>query len=365
MIMPQIAHFDRVATHLPMLRPAVRFPMGSPIARTKTGCKMKEHWPRRAPVVKMDAADVGRLILPLFPGNSIARIEAVKGGLINTNLKVQLSNRPGAILLRVYQRGVSPAQKEMAITRLIGDRVPVLHFMHVAEENPITGHPYAILDWIEGVDLQHMLPEIAADRLVELGYSIGRTLAAVHSFSFDKFGFFDRDLEVKGPIDFDGKGLLAYLHQCLIEGPGGAKLGPELTSSLLEFAAREGHILADWPQRPRLVHGDFNGSNILIRRSSGQRDLDIAAIIDWEYALSAMPALDFGDLLRPPFDHDEGFAAAVAHGYRGAGGILPREWQRIARLADMFSFADLLNRPEMSAVVVEDAKKVVRKLIAR
>jgi len=325
---------------------------------------MKEHWPRHAPVVTLDAAAVGRLVLPSFPGNEIISIEPVKGGLINTNLKIRLSGRRGALLLRIYQRGIEPAQKEMAVYRLVGDRVPVPHFIHFCAQSPVTGHPYAIIDWIEGFELQAMFASLAAVRLVELGYAIGRILAAIHSFTFDKFGFLDADLNVQGPIDLDKNGLLAYLKQCLVEGPGGARIGLELTSALLNFAAREGDILADWLQQPCLVHGDFNGSNILIRKTPDDRAWEIAAIIDWEYALSASPAFDFGNLLRPPLDTNEDFAVASARGYRDAGGMLPAKWRRIARLADMFSFADILSRPNTNEVVVEDAKAVISKLIA-
>jgi aminoglycoside phosphotransferase (APT) family kinase protein len=324
---------------------------------------MKEHWPRETPVVTLDAADVGRLVLPLFPGQTIVSVEPVKGGLTNTNLKIRLSTRPGALLLRIYQRGVAPAQKEMAVYRLIGAQVPVPHFIHFGAESRVTGHPYAIIDWIEGFDLQAMFASLSADQLVDLGQAIGRMLAAIHAFTLDKYGFLDADLKVQGPIDLDKKGLLAYLHQRLVEGPGGARLGPELTSALLDFVAREGDMLAEWRQQPCLVHGDFNGSNILIRRAENHA-WEIAAIIDWEYAISASPAFDFGNLLRAPLDGNADFAAALARGYREAGGILPGRWERIARLADMFSFVDIVSRSATNEVLVKDAKAVISKLIA-
>jgi aminoglycoside phosphotransferase (APT) family kinase protein len=321
---------------------------------------MKEHWPRCTPVVSLDRADVGRLLLPLFPRHTIASIEPVKGGLINTNLKVRLSGRPGALLLRVYQRGIAAAKKEMAVHRLIGGRVPVPHFLYFCAENPLTGHPYAILDWVEGVELQALLASLTGDRLVTLGGAIGRTLAAVHRFTFDKFGFLDADLGVAEPIDLDKKAFVAYLEQTFVKGPGGARLGAELSSALLQFATREGDMLDAWLEQPCLVHGDFNASNILI--GPGE-DCAIAAVIDWEYALSATPAFDFGNLLRPPLDDDPGFAAALAQGHREAGGWLPAQWQRIARLADLYAFADILSRPAINAVVVGDAKAVITKLV--
>ncbi|MDR3409263.1 MAG: aminoglycoside phosphotransferase family protein [Methylovirgula sp.] len=321
---------------------------------------MKENWPRQAPAVELDAVGVGQLVLPLFPGDSLRSFTQVGGGLTNTNYKVRLAQHRTPLLLRLYQRGVAPARKEMAIDALIAPRVPVLRFFHLGEANPVTGHPYAVLDWIEGPDLQQSLAHMPQARLLALAPKIGGTLAAIHGFGFDKFGFFEDDLKVRGPIDFDRAGLIAYLDQSLLQGPGGERLGPELTQGLLAYAAKHGDILSDWLQQPSLVHGDFNASNILMRPEAGD---EIAAIIDWEYALSASPAIDFGNLLRPPFDANTAFAETVARAYVEAGGFLPRDWRRIARLADIFSFADILSRPHTDVVVVADARRIVAGLL--
>ena len=57
-------------------------------------------------------------------------------------------------------------------------------------------------------------------------------------------------------------------------------------------------------------------------------------------------------------------AEAVARSYVEAGGFLPKNWQRIARLADVFSFADFLSRPDVADVVIKDARRVIAKLVA-
>ncbi len=94
----------------------------------------------------------------------------------------------------------------MAIGDLIAPRVPVLRFFHLGETNSVTGHPYAVLDWIEAPDLQQSLAYMTQERLLALAPKIGRTLAAIHGFRFEMFGFFEDDLKIKGPIDFDRAG---------------------------------------------------------------------------------------------------------------------------------------------------------------
>lgn len=322
---------------------------------------MKENWPRQMPAIALDEAAVARLISPLFPGAPIRSFAPVGGGLSNTNYKVTLATRKQPLLLRLYQRGLVSAQKELAVAATVAGRVPTLRCLYFAEADPVTGHPYALLDWIEAPDFQQLLPLVSHQQRTALGARIGSVLAAIHSFKFEIFGFFDGQLRLNGPIDFDRRGLLAYLKQTMCEGPGGERLGRTLAGELTAYAETHGDALSAWLGRPCLVHGDFNAANILVDPEKG----DIAAIIDWEYALSATPAIDFGNLLRPPFDGDDAFAESVAHAYAKAGGFLPNDWQRIAQLADVFSFADVLSRPVVADVVIADARREITRLVAR
>ncbi|WP_119459889.1 phosphotransferase [Rhodospirillaceae bacterium SYSU D60014] len=326
---------------------------------------MRERWTRSTPELRLDHAAVGLLLRPVFPDAEVAGIERTKGGLMNTNIRVELSGRAEPVLLRLYQRDPALALKEMRLGREIASRVPVARFIHFAHDNPVTGRPYALMEWIDGKHLETVVPTLDDSALTTLGASVGRTLAAIHSFTFDKPGFFDADLRVPERIDIDAGGLLTYLRHCLIEGRGGRRLGPELTADAFAVAEREGHLLDEWLHQPCLVHADFNGSNILIRQSAESDDWEVAAVLDWEFAFSGSPAFDFGNLLRPPLQEVETFFAEVTEGYCRAGGVLPQEWRRIARIADLFAWADFLNRPETTAPLIESARAAIGSLRER
>ncbi|HTO82579.1 MAG TPA: phosphotransferase, partial [Methylomirabilota bacterium] len=305
---------------------------------------MREQWQRGTPELTLDAAAAGRLLEPLFPGAVVTALEPARGGLANTNIRVALAGRAAPVLLRLYQQDPPQARKEAAVVRLIGDQVPVPRFLHVSDTNPITGRPYAVVEWVEGVRLETVFAGMGDGALARLGHALGQALAAVHGFGFDKFGFPGADLRIPAAIDLDRDGLIAYLEHCFLRGRGGARIGADLTAALLAFAAREGGRLDAWLERPCLVHTDFNGSNILVRRKDGAPDWELAAIVDWENALGGTPAFDFGNLLRPPLGARAGFADAVAAGYRAGGGSLPADWRRIARICDLYNWAEFLNR---------------------
>jgi len=88
-----------------------------------------------------------------------------------------------------------------------------------------------------------------------------------------------------------------------------------------------------------------------------------SAVLDWEFAFSGSPAVDFGNLLRPPLGQGREFTAALAAAYLEAGGWLPPDWQAIARLADLYAWVDFLSRPAASPALVEDARRMIRETI--
>ncbi len=325
---------------------------------------LRERWTRTTAELQLDAKAVARLMEPALPGATVTAFARAKGGLMNTNLQVHLSNRDQPVLLRLYQTDATQAGIEVAVTRMVAGRVPVPTLIHYSDDNPITGGAYAVMEWIEGERLENVAGTLGRDDLAQLGHALGQALGAIHGFSFDRTGFLDEELAVAEPADMGRSGLIAYLEHCLMAGRGGARLGEDLTSELLAFAERRGDLLDTWPAAPCLVHADFNGSNILVQRRPSDDRWEVAAVLDWEFAFSGSPAFDFGNLLRPPLGDVEAFAAATADGYRQSGRELPPNWRRIARVADLFAWTEFLDRPNLDAARVDDARRIIGGTIA-
>ncbi len=324
---------------------------------------MREDWARSKPVIDLDEQTVEGLLEPLFPGNRVIEIAPVPGGLTNTNLKIRLAGRTAPLFLRFYQRSGDLAHKEMAICARVKGRVHVPAYLHYAPENPVTGHAFAVIDWIDAKTLQELHGSLNDKALTEIGIAIGAMLAAIHAFDYDHFGFLDAALMANPPMDLNRDALMAYLQKCFVEGLGGPRLGAELTQKLMDFAAREGQCVEAWQDRACLVHGDMNLSNIMVRETAS--GWEVAALIDWEYAFAGAPGFGLGMLLRPPFDAAAtAFIEGLQEGYRGAGGAMPEDWQRIARVTDLFSYADVLHHKDTSADVIADARADISRIIS-
>jgi aminoglycoside phosphotransferase (APT) family kinase protein len=321
---------------------------------------VRQGWERDSAEIALDRAAIAKLLAPVFPRAAIAAFERVSGGLVNTNLKVMLRDRSAAVLLRLYQRDAVQGLKEAALIRTLAQRVPVPELLYAAEDNPLTGHAYSILSWVEGRRLDALA--LAGEDLHSAGEALGAALANVHAVKFDRFGFLGADLNIVHPIDLDRDGLLAYLEHSFAAGLGAARLGPELLSALRNFIEREGESISAWPGAPCLAHGDCNGSNLLFRRGA-RESWELAAVLDWEFAFSGTPGFDFAQLLRPPLAPQITFSEAVAASYRDAGGALPPDWRTVARITDLFAWIDILGRPDPSPTVIADARECIRAII--
>jgi aminoglycoside phosphotransferase (APT) family kinase protein len=322
---------------------------------------MRDAWTRATPILEIDAEAAEVLVAPVITGARVVEVAPVSGGLANTNLRIRLAGREAPLLLRLYQRAPAEAKKEWALHKLFAGRVPVPTILHAAESNPVTGGPYAVVEWIEGSHLGRVVPTLAVDARAELARDIGRVLASIHAMTFPTSGFLDAELRVAQPIDVGGDGLLGFLKLCLVDGAGGERLGPDLTAAALAFGAREGRRLEAWARPARLTHSDFNGSNVLVRETaSGWR---VAAVLDWEFAFAGSPYFDFGNLLRPPVGDLDGFAEAIAAGYRETGAAIPPDWRDLARIADLTAWADFLNRTDATPGVIADARRMIERTV--
>lgn len=326
---------------------------------------MREAWGRTEPEIGLDGAAIESLVAAAFPGAQVAYRKFAKGGLTNTNIEVGLKAAPWRVCLRLYQGEPSAAGKEAALNALLLQRgAPTARFLHFAKTNQVTGQPYAVLEWIEGARLARIARRLDENSQIALGERIGDALARIHAISFETPGFLDEELRVAAAMDFSQEAVLAFLRAWLEAGLLSERLGSELAAELLAFFEREGHRLDAWLGEACLVHADFNASNILVRRAA-DRSWRVAAVLDWEFAFAGSPAFDFGNLLRPPLGEREAFVASVARGYLESGGMLPEDWRKAAKIADLIAWADVLRRASVPPALIEDAQAIIREAIAR
>ncbi len=323
---------------------------------------MRQQWTRATATASVSLEDATALVRLLPGGPRVSSITGLSGGLANTNLRLDFDGDHPPVVLRLYQRDPAQAAKERSIHALAARHgLPVPRLWWGADDNPITGSPYAVVDWVDGQRLDDVAALLDGQSLRGLGASIGAVLARVHRVTFAVAGFFDSALNVATPIDVASAGLRGFLHRCLIDGPGGERLGSDLARALMAFVDAEAAVLDTWDGPPCLTHADFGGTNILVRPA--EEGWTLAAVLDWEFAFSGSPFFDLGNLLRPPLGRLPGFADAVAAGYGSVGRALPPRWREMAALVDLIAWTDFLARETPPPGVIATARQRIRDTI--
>ena len=271
------------------------------------------------------------LIADFLQGKSLTTVELLRNGRSNTNYKITVDGAP--YVLRLYSQG-SP-ERESRVMRIAGPLVPV----------PIEigrGDGWSLTAFVEGDSL---------DRVPEYSDVAAEMLAGLSSIEFVQPGWINADGTVWS-FPFDG--IAGFISQMLEREDVLVWTGPELAGAVLESIAEHRELVAELDSQRRLVHGDFNPTNILIK--NGQ----VSGVLDWEYTHSGTPYMDIGNLLRHT---DARYRPLIEQGLRAGGFDLPSDWLLRAHLVDLTSHLEFLTTArsdEFKRVCVERIKEFLR-----
>ncbi|MBS2002362.1 MAG: phosphotransferase [Cyanobacteria bacterium SZAS LIN-5] len=322
---------------------------------------MRENWTRADQELTLSESEMQTLLHPVFPNARVLHSQLASGGLSNTNIRVLMHEQKAPVLLRIWTRDASQAEKEFRINSAVHKTVPTPDCFHFSVDNPVNGQPYAIMQWFDAPRLELVAAKLSPGELLQLAKSLGKVLQSIHDYKFSATGMLDNKLKICEPIEIGSAGMIAFARECLIEKRGNSHLSEDFTEKILGFVQHFGPLLDQWKSEPCLVHSDFGGSNILVHDVG--KGWEVAAVLDWEFALSGTPLFDFGNLLRPPLGTMQNFAETVAESYTEHGGNLPNDWRRLIRLVDLSAWFDFLSRPNVTNEVVADAKSVIANTI--
>lgn len=320
---------------------------------------MRANWSRARPCIELSNSQLEELIKPVFAGVRVVKAELAQGGLSNTNIIAEISAGKDPVLVRIFERGLESARKEKAISERLHASCPVPEFYYFCEQNPFSGHPYAIVEFMPGRRFETIADSLGLPEQAEVAASLGMVLSRINQECFESAGFLSEKLEVIESLELGSKGLLAYISSCLLEGFGAQRVEPELVEELLSFVAVHSLMLDEAQPRACLTHSDFGGSNILVGREKGV--LQVTAVLDWEFAFSGSPYFDLGNLLREPLGSMSHFVECLAEGYGGHGGTLDKNWRQISLLVDLSAWCEFLSRDSAGPELIADANQVIRK----
>ncbi len=306
--------------------------------------------------ITLPVADVGleRYIERAFPGGRVLAAQRLTGGLRNASFRLRLDSAAEDFVLRIYEHDPVLCQKELDVMRLVAGSVPVPEVVYA---EPAGSPPFAVLRWVEGITFRELRGRGDREAIAEASRSIGEALAAVHRVRFAKGGWLTAGPEVSWPLMEGEHAMTRFVDGCLESAILQARVPQRVRASVHELMWSRRDELAMCEEQTQLVHGDFGKRNVLVRESAGR--WEVAAILDWEFAVAGTPLSDLGNFLRYERASRPPSEPFFSDGYRSAGGVLPEGWRGLIRVVDLVALFELLTREALPDDVAAEIAELV------
>lgn len=279
--------------------------------------------------VHLNETELLALIQNAFPNSKRLDTYAIlSGGALNTSYRFRIECQD--FVLRLYIRDRAHCEMEKKLYALIKNIVSTPHLIYSNEHHP--PFAYAIFQYIEGIHLS----EITKEKKIALSWELGKVLASIHSFTFSKAGFFDKNLTICKSFEIGSSPYFDEAIRILTQGKQlHTRLGDTLTNEVYNLLQQNQYLFPKVGTNICLTHSDFKPVNLLYKTGK-------VFVLDWEFAHAGIGILDFAILLRhrKQFPLDIG---ALAKSYTDSGGTLPDDWIRSALITDFVNILSLLD----------------------
>jgi fructokinase len=295
------------------------------------------------------------MVYAVFPHSRLVSIQLLTDGLRNANFKLELDTTPVAVVLRIYEHDVSLCQKELDLILLVGRSVPVPEVLYAEPNGWEGGPPFALYRFVEGISFRELARRGDRDSIAQAAHSAGAALAMIGQFTFARPGWLAPGPTVTAPLLEGANPIPRFVDLCLASADFQRRSRAELRDRVSALVWSRAQELTAVDNEACLVHGDFGKRNLLVRNDGGK--WSVAAVLDWEFAVSGSPLADLGHFLRYERSSRPIAEPYLSNGYLRAGGKLSEGWREIARLLDLAAMCESLTHDdlpdEISAELVE------------
>lgn len=304
----------------------------------------------------LDEHAIRDLVRSRLNPSRIQSISLLAGGFVNSNYRLVLHDNT-SLVLRIAARS-GALKKELRVLKQVHGVVPV---PTVIAEDLSESHPFALIEFIEGMLFSDSLGSLDAEDLKKVAAEAGATLQAIHSFELGKAGFFDENFVFNPAFENFGGSFYDYICSNLEGGRVRERLGEALAERSLECVRAKREVYLSIPNATRLIHCDYNLKNILIRRVGSV--WKVAGILDWEFAIGGSPLVDIGNFLRFEDELPPGFSGSFIEGYLSNSIGLPGNWREVARLLDLAAMVNFLDSEGETPKSFRTAASVIAKTV--
>jgi aminoglycoside phosphotransferase (APT) family kinase protein len=315
-------------------------------------------WSRPEPRRALEQPALERMIRAAFPRGHAIDVEPLAEGRRNANFKFNLDSGHGSFVLRIYEHNPALCQKELDLVRLIGDSAPAPEVIHAEPRGVGEFPPFLVMRFVDGISFRDLRRGGDLEAIAQAAFSAGETLAAIGRHRFSKPGWLAPGPVVTAPLIEGPDPIPRFVDSCLASENLRGRMPADVRDRMPDVLWRDAARLAALSDETNLVHGDFNKRNLLVRSIAGR--WRVAAVLDWEFAVSGCPLQDFGNFLRYERASRPRAEPHFSAGYRNGGGTLPDHWRYLAKLVDLTALCASLAQDSLPDDVAAELVEIVR-----
>jgi aminoglycoside phosphotransferase (APT) family kinase protein len=250
------------------------------------------------------------VLCEIFQTDKVENLEPLSNGNVNYLLKfdiedkkyvIKILTRPPAEEAEFYR-----FEKEVYLFHLFKEKsetkgiaenerlsVPVPEIIHMEINLERLGYKFYIMKYVQGKNLDEVWEQLNDKEKEKLAKRLAEILKDIHSITFEMFGSIE---EFDCPRRFYSfKSMIKSSVRRSTRKLGTKKMVPiELLTESLKFI-EENLEKIEVDKIPRLVHNDFNPTNIILNKNDKNKWI-ITAIIDFEWSYAGYPLVDILNL---------------------------------------------------------------------
>ncbi|SHO54633.1 phosphotransferase family protein [Vibrio quintilis] len=313
---------------------------------------------RREPTTDFSQAKLQRLLCRsgYEPAGCIKKLS---GGY--SNLNYIFESKGTKWILRLSGKSVREFLGELSVLEQVETILPVPRVLQFETDAPEVNRHIAIMSFVEGVPLSQTEDDLPAAAIESIARSLGYWMAKMHQISFHTSGFFGSGGEIVETFTPFQEKTYHYYQHLLSEPLLAKRLGSEMLEKLTRYIAINRSLLESLPAVMNLTHSDFNQKNLLVENKSGH--WQIAAILDWEFAFSGSPMIDFGNFFRYDTELSPHYEQPLVEAYLANGGVLDHNWKAQGKYLDLLSMMQFLTREGDYPRTFATARKVIENIV--
>lgn len=309
---------------------------------------MEKHWERTLPFIEIDYNSIYKLFKDIVEIDDIDSVKRVNEGCRTSNYIVKCKNNI-QYLLKITNTNEQILKSEINLIELVKNVIPVQKIYKVSKDKEIQ---YTIYEYIDGETISSYVNKgnMLTDSIIK---SVAVSLGKLHNIKFNEVGFFNENLD----IHKKGIPILDYYKLC-INDIVEERLGKERIENIFKIINNNIEELMKLDKEPRLVHGDFQGTNILIKNNL------VNGIIDWEFSMSGHPIADIGQFFRYDEYFNDNLINIFKDEYNKVSEYkLSENWYKIGKIRDLINLIKLIDTEQYMPNKHKKIKQIIDKII--